>query len=81
MKRPRLVTRMAIQLLRSPAPSRPPTPRPTVPTCDCGSPLDLSQPDVFDPDRLLGICIHCHSWYQLDSGSVASQPMRLVTGA
>jgi len=29
----------------------------------CKSPLDLLQPEVQFPERLLGICEECSSWY------------------
>lgn len=32
----------------------------------CGSALDLHQPDIELPERLLGVCESCKGWYVLD---------------
>ncbi len=29
---------------------------------DCGGPLDVMQPDVTQPERLLGVCLECKTW-------------------
>ncbi len=31
----------------------------------CGGSLDLHQPDIGSPDRMVGICQQCASWYLL----------------
>lgn len=39
------------------------------PRCEgsaCGHPLELHQPDSGNPDRLLGTCPNCGTWYILD---------------
>lgn len=28
----------------------------------CGGPIDLLQPDITQPDRLLGVCLECETW-------------------
>lgn len=33
---------------------------------NCGVPLDLHQPGVEFPDRLLGTCEECGSWFLVD---------------
>ena len=33
----------------------------------CKGPLDLHQPDVGSPDRMVGVCMKCGRWYLLDS--------------
>jgi hypothetical protein len=33
----------------------------------CEGALDLHQPDVGSPDRVVGVCIGCGRWYLLDS--------------
>ncbi len=35
----------------------------------CESPLDFHQPDPDLPDRMLGTCDSCKSWYLLDFGN------------
>ena len=33
----------------------------------CRTPLELHQPDIEQPDRLLGICRNCHGWALVQS--------------
>jgi hypothetical protein len=33
---------------------------------NCGVPLAIHQPEEQSPDRLLGTCEDCHSWFLLD---------------
>jgi hypothetical protein len=33
---------------------------------DCGSLLDLHQPEALFPDRMLGTCHQCHRWFVAD---------------
>jgi hypothetical protein len=38
------------------------------PICEeCDNELELHQPDKTNPDKLLGICDICHSWYVIES--------------
>lgn len=32
----------------------------------CGSTIEVHQPEVGEPDRLLGVCDWCGRWYLLD---------------
>jgi hypothetical protein len=34
----------------------------------CGHPVDIQQPDSDLPDRLLGICFRCRSWFLIHVG-------------
>ena len=38
----------------------------TISCTGCGEVLDLHQPDVEQPDRLLGICPECRTWFLID---------------
>jgi hypothetical protein len=38
---------------------------PTVPCGDCGGRLEIHQPSVDQPERLLGACVDCGEWYQV----------------
>ena len=39
------------------------------PAClGCGGPLELSQPDVRDPGRMLGTCAPCRRWHLVQRG-------------
>jgi hypothetical protein len=33
---------------------------------NCQTPLDRHQPDIEQPDRLLGTCCECRCWYLID---------------
>src|SRR5690242_3353116 len=33
----------------------------------CGASLELHQPDIDSPDRMVGICTKCGCWYLLDT--------------
>jgi len=33
----------------------------------CGESLELHQPDIGSPDRMVGICTKCGCWYLLDA--------------
>jgi hypothetical protein len=33
----------------------------------CGGSLELHQPDISSPDRMVGICTKCRCWYLLDA--------------
>lgn len=49
-------------------------------TCiHCDSPLALHMPDPNRPERLLGICEECRTWYLIDEESrlIAPLPDRL----
>jgi ssDNA-binding Zn-finger/Zn-ribbon topoisomerase 1 len=35
---------------------------------ECGTTLDLHQPDPFQPERMLGICPDCKTWVLIDVG-------------
>ncbi len=36
--------------------------------CDrCRDPLEMHQPDVASPDRLIGTCGGCHGWFLIDA--------------
>lgn len=38
------------------------------PQCQaCAKPLDLSQPDERRPERLLGVCLTCGTWYLVEA--------------
>ncbi|WZO99195.1 zinc ribbon domain-containing protein [Isosphaeraceae bacterium EP7] len=37
---------------------------PAVHCRDCGGPLEIHQPSVDHPERLLGTCADCGDWYQ-----------------
>jgi hypothetical protein len=45
----------------------------------CGSPLALHQPDPGQPERLLGICDECRTWFLIDEQTelIAPLPGRL----
>lgn len=64
--------------VRGPEPAPPPT-SPAAPSCGCGGPLDLSQPDPHRPDRLLGVCSGCGQWYQLGATDGAPVPVPDLT--
>jgi hypothetical protein len=49
------------------------------PCLKCKNPLDLHQPDLTKPERLLGICPNCHSWMLVDESN--NQPrLTLILG-
>jgi hypothetical protein len=33
---------------------------------NCGSPLDMHQPDAESPDVFLGVCADCGRWYRVE---------------
>lgn len=41
----------------------------------CGTDLDLHQPDPHLPDRLLGTCPECKSWFVIDLAAGAMAPV------
>lgn len=42
-------------------------PKIETPACEyCQSWLNLHQPDIMSPDRLLGTCDVCHAWFVID---------------
>ena len=43
---------------------------------NCARELDVHQPDVQDPGRLLGTCEACHAWHLIEWD--AGRPGRLV---
>lgn len=45
----------------------------------CDEELDLQQPDQDDPDRLLGICSRCHTWYLVDAEGITPITAASVT--
>ncbi len=37
---------------------------------DCGDPLDLHQPEMYDATKMLGVCEECGNWYyMLETGA------------
>ena len=43
-------------------------------TClSCNTLLEIHQPESGFPDRMLGTCHHCHSWYLWDFDSQTNQ--------
>jgi hypothetical protein len=52
-----------LEVLHFPAPGT----KPVGPLClNCSLPLFLSQPDLDAPERLLGVCGQCKSWFLVD---------------
>ena len=52
-----------------------PTDTPELRCPGCGTDLALHQPDALRPERLLGTCDGCDSWYVIDAGSGAMAPI------
>ena len=44
----------------------------------CEGPLDLHQPDVGRPDRMVGVCMKCERWYVLDSITGTDQALMIL---
>ncbi|MBX6315178.1 MAG: hypothetical protein IRY99_20050 [Isosphaeraceae bacterium] len=58
-------TSIEVKILRVPAPV---APLGKIDCLHCGTPLEIHQPEGGLPERLLGTCEHCHSWYLWDLG-------------
>ena len=48
----------------------------------CEGSLDLHQPDIGSPNRMVGVCVNCGCWYLLDliEGSNEAVMVRLPDG-
>jgi hypothetical protein len=65
MKSKRLIKKVPAELdvLHFPAPDE----RPFGALCsNCSVNLSLSQPDLYSPDRLIGVCERCKYWFLID---------------
>jgi hypothetical protein len=70
--RPKRTDSIVIRLDVLPFPA-PPDDMSWVRCVQCDKPLDLQQPDAQAPDRLLGICWTCSSWFLIELATERSE--------